>query len=116
MGAAIGNTVEFIRSGFGAVGDQVLADLEKWVEEKDGLSLETPNYEGVRVNYDLPAGGADGDHVRGWFLLRKSLHDPVMPLNIESENEGGIDIMLPMVLDFIGKYDGISVPQYSGAK
>jgi phosphomannomutase len=96
---------------FGAVGDQVLADLEKWVGEKDGFSLETPTYEGVRVNYDLPAAGDDADRIRGWFLLRKSLHDPVMPLNIESESKGGIDIVLPMVLDFIGKYDGIAIPQ-----
>ena len=26
----------------------------------------------------------------GWWLLRMSLHDPVMPLNIESNVEGGV--------------------------
>ena len=26
---------------------------------------------------------------KGWFLLRLSVHDPVMPFNTESEVEGG---------------------------
>ena len=25
----------------------------------------------------------------GWFLIRKSLHDPLMPLNVESDVPGG---------------------------
>ena len=44
--------------------------------------LETPNYEGVRVNF------LDED-IEGWALLRKSLHDPIMPLNIEAMKKGG---------------------------
>ena len=44
--------------------------------------LETPNYEGVRVNF------TDED-IEGWALLRKSLHDPIMPLNIEAMKKGG---------------------------
>lgn len=112
---------------FGAVGEHVLADMENWVAETKGFTLETPNYEGIRVNYDLPAraagadsaaadasgSGADPDEhrVKGWFLLRKSLHDPVLPLNIESQNEGGIDTVLPMIFEFIGRYDGIRLPQ-----
>ena len=27
---------------------------------------------------------------RGWLLLRQSLHDPVLPLNIESDVDGGV--------------------------
>ena len=41
------------------------------------------NYEGVRVNLDR-------DHGNGWFLLRLSLHDPLLPLNIESNSPGGL--------------------------
>lgn len=29
----------------------------------------------------------------GWFLLRLSLHDPVLPLNIESNVAGGVERM-----------------------
>ena len=27
---------------------------------------------------------------KGWYLLRMSLHDPVIPVNIEASNEGGV--------------------------
>lgn len=88
---------------FVALGTKVLEDFEKWAEETEGFSLETPNYEGVRVNFDVEGN-------TGWFLLRKSLHDPVMPLNIESKEEGGIDKVLPMIFDFISKYEGVVIP------
>ena len=71
---------------YSEVGDKILEDMKMWVEQTDGLSPEQPNYEGVRVNFDL------GGH-SGWFLLRKSLHDPVMPLNVESSNKGGIPLI-----------------------
>lgn len=41
------------------------------------------SYEGVRISFD------DGN-LKGWILLRMSLHDPVMPLNMESEKKGGL--------------------------
>ena len=42
-----------------------------------------PNYEGVRIACTAP-------DERGWLLLRQSLHDPVLPLNIESDVDGGV--------------------------
>ena len=83
-----------------AAAGRILEDMEKWVRETAGLEIEVPNYEGVRVNYDL-------DGARGWFLLRKSLHDDVMPLNIESDTDGGSDKVLALVSDFLSRYDEI---------
>ena len=88
---------------FRELGTRVLEDMEKWVRETGGLELETPNYEGVRVNYSIE--GAEG-----WFLLRKSLHDPVMPLNIESSQEGGSDKALRLIYDFLGAYEDVVIP------
>ena len=87
-----------------ALGSQILEDMVAWVEETDGLELEEPNYEGVRVNFDL-------DGSKGWFLLRQSLHDPVMPLNIESSNKGGINKVSPMIAGFLRQYEGVKMPQ-----
>ena len=87
---------------FVALGTEILEDMEKWVEETEGLELEKPNYEGVRVNYSL------GD-AEGWFLLRKSLHDPVMPLNVESNVAGGTDKALALINQFLSKYEGIAL-------
>ena len=41
------------------------------------------SFEGVRISFK---GGAVADGAEGWLLLRLSLHDPVMPLNIEGSN------------------------------
>lgn len=46
-------------------------------------SLEPVNYEGWRVAVD------EGEGRRGWLLLRQSLHDPLLVLNVESDRQGG---------------------------
>ena len=89
---------------FRALGGKVLEDMEKWVRETSGLELEVPNYEGVRVNYEL-------DGSKGWFLLRKSLHDPVMPMNIESYEAGGTEKALPLIYGFLRGYEGVMIPE-----
>lgn len=67
-------------------GNVVISQLLKKVESVEGWEKESSNYEGVRVK-------CKNENEQGWFLLRMSLHDPVMPLNIESNIEGGIDII-----------------------
>lgn len=63
-------------------GQKVLAQLTETVNGQADYELTEPNYEGVRVRC-LAADEC------GWFLLRLSLHDPVMVLNIESDVAGG---------------------------
>ncbi|OMO99596.1 Alpha-D-phosphohexomutase superfamily [Corchorus capsularis] len=53
-------------------GEAVLKHLENSIASDPELQKAPVNYEGVRVS-----------GFRGWFLLRPSLHDPVLPLNIE---------------------------------
>jgi len=69
---------------FTSYGSVVLEQMGKMLESEDGWSPETPNYEGIRIQ-------CKEKEEAGWFLLRMSLHDPVMPLNIESSVEGGVD-------------------------
>jgi phosphomannomutase len=88
---------------FAAYGAGVLEDFSKWAEYSRDLEIVEPNYEGVRVNYDI-------DGAKGWFLLRMSLHDPVMPLNIESDTAGGTEKALNAVREFMKGYKGISEP------
>ena len=58
--------------------------------------------EGIRVAF----GPEDGD---GWFLLRMSLHDPVMPLNIESDSEGGCDVIYRQLRTFLDTTEGLAL-------
>lgn len=71
---------------FKAYGAKVLENVKSKVVEVPGWTLVEPNYEGLRVS----CGNADDD---GWWLLRMSLHDSVMPLNIESNVKGGVAII-----------------------
>jgi len=68
---------------FASYGQEVLEKLSKLIEKEKDWSPETPNHEGIRIN-------CRGEHEEGWFLLRMSLHDPVMPLNVESNVQGGL--------------------------
>jgi phosphomannomutase len=86
---------------FSAYGKAVLKDLENFVSNAPGLSLESPNFEGVRVLFDKAAGD-------GWALLRMSLHDPVMPLNIESNSHEGYQKILSVIRNFLLRYDKLS--------
>eukprot|EP00258_Populus_trichocarpa_P050308 XP_024466327.1 uncharacterized protein LOC7468417 isoform X2 [Populus trichocarpa] len=60
---------------FREYGEAVLKLLENHVESDPKLQKAPVNYEGVRVS-----------GLGGWFLLRLSLHDPVLPLNIEASS------------------------------
>jgi len=66
---------------FRAYGSGVL-EAFKARAEKAGYDMPE-SFEGVRISFH-------GEDVRGWMLLRLSLHDPVMPLNIEGERKGDL--------------------------
>ena len=85
---------------FASYADGVLEGLEKFAASDDApaMSVVSPNYEGVRVSYD------DGE-VQGWFLLRKSLHEPLMPMNVEAEQEGGCDVICAALGEVLGAYE-----------
>ena len=83
---------------FKSYGQQVIEELTAYAENQPGWSLAPSNFEGVRVNLDA-------DHGDGWFLLRLSLHDPLLPLNIESNSVGGTKKIAKELAAFIANYD-----------
>jgi len=94
---------------FKAYGQQVIDDLTKYAAQQPGWSLADNNFEGVRVNLD-------SNHGDGWFLLRLSLHDPLLPLNIESNSNGGAKVIAAELSKFIAGYsnlDSESLLQYA---
>ena len=86
---------------FVVYGNQVLEAFKNFAENQEGWSLVEPNYEGVRV-------ACDKDHGNGWCLLRMSLHDPILPLNIESDEVGGIAKIKEGMDAFLKDYDKLS--------
>ena len=45
----------------------------------------------------------------GWLLLRLSVHDPVMPLNIESDVKGGCLVMAKKLNEFLKTQSGLDI-------
>ena len=79
----------------------VLADLEAYAI-KEGWQIAPNNHEGIRLLFS-------GDWGQGWLLLRMSLHDPIMPLNIESAGADGVAGIARLLLPFIQKYDRLDI-------
>ncbi|KAL5569326.1 hypothetical protein UlMin_025901 [Ulmus minor] len=72
---------------FREYGEAVLQHLENFVASDQKFQKAPVNYEGVRVS-----------GFGGWFLLRLSLHDPVLPLNIEApSNDDAVKLGLIVV-------------------
>lgn len=95
-------------TAFSDYADIIIESLRYFAEESEGFSVVSPNYEGVRINYDLPISDSE-ENARGWLLLRKSLHDPVMPMNIESDKMGGSIMVLSIIKDFLSQFDAIEL-------
>lgn len=85
---------------FKSYGQQVIDELTAYAAAQPGWSLAEDNYEGVRVNLDEKHGS-------GWFLLRLSLHDPLMPLNIESNKTGGVREIAAELACFLKSCEGL---------
>ena len=84
---------------FKAKGEEILAGLEKYAGTKENWTLADDNREGLRVYLD----GGD------WFLLRLSVHDPIMPLNLEAQSEGGCRRAANELFGYLKDCDGIDL-------
>ena len=69
--------------------------------DKEGFSVEKENYEGVRINFN-----------GGWFLLRLSVHDPILPLNIESDKEGVCIAIARDIKAFLSAFDKLDLSDF----
>jgi len=87
---------------FSAYADSVLEAFTTFVQQTDGWSLTADNYEGVHVTCDVSEGN-------GWALLRKSLHDPQLALNIESETIGGTEYIAMKIKGFLSQFKGLDL-------
>lgn len=94
--------IKIKEADFAAYGKGVIDRLTAYAENQSDWQVADDNREGIRVSF----GKNDGD---GWFLLRLSVHDPIMPLNIESNSEGGVEIILAKLMEFLKSEDGLDI-------
>ncbi|KAK3011594.1 hypothetical protein RJ639_011429 [Escallonia herrerae] len=81
------NHADLKGGSFREYGEAVLKHLKNITDSDPKLQKAPVNYEGVRVS-----------GYGGWFLLRLSLHDPVLPLNIEApSNDDAVKLGLAVL-------------------
>lgn len=94
--------IEINSENFKEYGKELLNELESYVTGQEGFDIVPNNYEGVRVNSDK----SNGD---GWFLLRLSLHEPVLALNVESDTQGGTQKIIDKLIPFLNRYHELDI-------
>lgn len=89
---------------FKAYGSDVL-DTFRDRAEKAGYELPH-SYEGIRIRFS-------GGHT-GWLLLRASLHDPVMVLNIEGKTENDFAAIRDIAVSLLKGFDELDISSLAG--
>ena len=87
-------------------GETVLKALEQFAIHTEGFSVAPDNREGIRIC-------ADSEHGDGWLLLRLSVHDPVMPLNVESNQIGGCKTIVGQVARILQSFSLLDLTSLS---
>ena len=86
---------------FASYGKEVLAAFESRAKEA-GYNVAPNSYEGVRLSFN-------SEEVQGWLLLRMSLHDPLMPMNLEGVRPGDCEKMLAIVKELLVGFDQLDI-------
>ena len=95
----LAETVEILlkitASDFKAYGQKIIADLK--AADFVGFKEDDENEEGVRMILSEPYGS-------GWFLLRLSLHEPLLVLQIENDEVDMIAKVIPVLNEFFATF------------
>ena len=91
------NTTEFKQYG-----EDVIKQFEAFCAGQDDFTVADDNREGIRVSFS-----------DGWFLLRLSVHDPILPFNIEADNIGSCKMVINRLTEFFGRFELLDVSSFT---
>ena len=96
--------LNIVAEDFRETGKVAIQRVLDYANAAETWHIAPDNREGVRISFDL-----DGGMDNGWFLLRLSVHDPVLPLNVESDVPGGVKQMLQSLYAVLKDCEGIDL-------
>lgn len=88
--------LNFVCENWRGLADKIITRLKAMSERM--LVLSDDNYEGVRAYVS---------HADGYFIVRTSVHDPVMPIYIESDKAGGAVSIARLLYSFLNGFIGV---------
>lgn len=83
---------------------KVITQLKSYAPEIKACYVEPKNLEGVRLTFKAR-------WQEGWCILRKSIHDPLLVLNIESYVNNGAISILNSLIPFLEKFEFLDVKE-----
>ncbi len=92
--------VKILDKDFKEYGNRVINKLEKFIDESEEFIKAQDSFEGIR---------ASSEKDEGWFLLRLSVHDPILPINLESNKKGGLQDIKDKLKNFLKDYDKLDI-------
>ena len=88
--------LNFVYDNWRDTAEKIITRLKSISERM--LTLSSDNYEGVRAYVS---------HAKGYFIVRTSVHDPVLPIYIESNKAGGVKSIGRFLYSFLNGFDGL---------
>lgn len=99
---SIEKRIPILVDDFKAYGKKVISKLKNYAKDQESWQVDEKNLEGIKVYFK-------DKEKKGWLLLRMSVHDPLMPLNVESDVTGGTEKILSEVKTFLKTCEGLSI-------
>ena len=97
--------MDILEPDFKVYGQKVIDSIEAYAADRADWVLAEDSREGVRVNFTDPA-------LDGWFVLRLSVHDPVLPLNVESNVAGGVKNIVKKIYEAVKPFDKLELSAF----
>ena len=88
-------------------GERIIERVKAAIGQRADWSANV-DYEGVKATVQLSGG-------EGFILVRLSLHDPVVPVNIESDVPGGVKVMASQLLSVLTDAAGVDLSPLAAA-
>ncbi|MGL4991327.1 MAG: phosphomannomutase/phosphoglucomutase [Sarcina sp.] len=85
---------------FREYGEKILIKIETKVKNSDNLVIATPNFEGIKVYLK---------NTKSWFLIRLSLHEPILVINLEGETKKAREEILEILRDLLNEFKSLSL-------
>ncbi len=90
---------------FKSYGEKVIESLETFANDNGAFSIVPNSHEGIRLS-------STASDSLGWFLVRLSLHDPVLPINVESDVEGGAAIIAKQLKTHLEQFESLNLSAF----
>ncbi|MDR1627621.1 MAG: phosphomannomutase/phosphoglucomutase [Oscillospiraceae bacterium] len=96
-------------SKFEELSAKILSKLKNYYQTFKNCKIDENNLEGIRLKFN-------SRWQEGWCLLRKSVHDPILVLNVESYVNGGVKSIIDTIKPFFSMFEFINLKDLDIAK